>query len=342
MPREVASGIFGAIGNTPLVRLEHYFVPAGRIRLFAKLEGLNPGGSAKDRPAAAMLSGALQRGEIGADTVIVESSSGNMGIGIAQVCALYGLRFICVVDPKTTAQNLRMLEVYGAEIDLVSEPDPETGEFLQARLCRVRQLLREIPEAFWPNQYASRENAKAHYQTTMQEIVTAMAGEVDYLFCATSTCGTVTGCAEYVRDQGLSTKVVAVDAVGSLIFNDVKGPRLIPGLGAGLRPDLCRPDLIERIVFVTDSDCVVGCRRLVRREGLLAGGSSGGVLVAVERLQAKIPAGSNCVVILPDRGDRYLDTIYSDQWVRNHFGKAFLAEIEFCRFAQVAIGSGET
>jgi cysteine synthase A len=308
-------GILSAIGSTPLVRLER-IVPGAAFALFAKIEALNPGGSAKDRPAFHMIKHALESGLIGRGSVIVESSSGNMGIGLAQACAVFGLRFICVVDPKAAPQNVRMLEIYGAEIERVTAPDPASGEFLQARIQRVQRLLREIPGSFWPNQYANEMNSMAHYECTMHEIATALKGQVDYLFCATSTCGTITGCAEYIRDHGMKTRIVAVDALGSLIFGERKGPRMIPGIGAGLRPSLCRPELVDRCVHVTDIDCVVGCRRLVRREGFLAGGSSGGVITAIEKLKHEIPPHSICVAILPDRGERYLDTVYSDQWVR--------------------------
>lgn len=309
-------GILSTIGNTPLVRLTRV-IPDAPFSLYAKLEALNPGGSAKDRPAFNMLKAAWESGVIGPGSVVVESSSGNMGIGLAQACALYGLRFLCVVDPKAAAQNVRMLEIYGAEIVRVTEPDPASGEFLQARLQRVQRLLREIPGSFWPNQYANGMNSMSHYEGTMHEIAAALKGEVDYLFCATSTCGTITGCAEYVRDHGMSTRVIAVDALGSLIFGERKGPRMIPGIGAGLRPQLCRPELVDRCVYVTDMDCVVGCRRLVRREGFLAGGSSGAVISAVEKLRHEIPPDAVCVAILPDRGERYLDTVYSDDWVRD-------------------------
>lgn len=308
-------GILSAIGSTPLVRLER-IIPGAAFTLFAKIEALNPGGSAKDRPAFHMIKHALESGLIRRGSVIVESSSGNMGIGLAQACAVFGLRFICVVDPKATPQNVRMLEIYGAEIERVTDPDPASGEFLQARIQRVQRLLREIPGSFWPNQYANEMNSMAHYECTMHEIATTLKGQVDYLFCATSTCGTITGCAEYIRDHGMKTRIVVVDALGSLIFGERKGPRMIPGIGAGLRPGLCRPELIDRCVYVTDIDCVVGCRRLVRREGFLAGGSSGGVITAIEKLKHEIPPHSICAAILPDRGERYLDTVYSDQWVR--------------------------
>ncbi len=313
-------GILSTIGNTPLVLLSR-LLPSAGFRLFAKLEALNPGGSIKDRPALAILEAALRSGEIRPETVVVESSSGNMGIGLAQACRYHGLRFICVVDPRTSEQNLRVLRAYGAEIDRVREPDPVSGEFLQARLNRVQELLGEIGDVFWPNQYANRHNPGAHYQTTMHEVATELAGQVDVLFVATSTCGTIRGCAEYIRDHGLPTRLVAVDALGSQIFSTQQAKRMIPGLGAGLRPPLCDVSLINDVVLVTDFDCVAGCRRLVAREAILAGGSSGAVIAAVERLQDQIPPGANCVAILPDRGERYLETIYDDAWVRQHFGE---------------------
>jgi 2,3-diaminopropionate biosynthesis protein SbnA len=316
---QLHDGILSTIGDTPLVLLTR-LLPSAGFQLYAKLESFNPGGSIKDRPALAILDRALRSGEIGPGTVVVESSSGNMGIGLAQACRYHGLRFICVVDLKTSAQNLRVLRAYGAEIDMVTEPDPASGELLQARLHRVQALIQEIPEAFWPNQYANLDNPGAHYRTTMQEVATALAGKVDVLFVATSTCGTIRGCAEYIRDHGLATRVVAVDALGSLIFSNQRAKRMIPGLGAGMQPPLLERSLVDEVALVTDLDCVVGCRRLVTRESILAGGSSGGVVAALERLQESIPEGANCVLILPDRGERYLETIYDDGWVREHVG----------------------
>jgi 2,3-diaminopropionate biosynthesis protein SbnA len=312
-------GILSTIGNTPLIRLTKV-LPGVKFRLFAKLEALNPGGSVKDRPALAILMEALSSGQIDHGTVIIESSSGNMGIGLAQVCRFYGLRFVCVVDPKAAAQNLAVLRAYGAEIDQITEPDPATGEFLPARLQRVQELREKIENSFWPNQYANLHNPGSHYQTTMREIDSALGGKIDYLFVATSTCGTIRGCAEYIRDHGLKTRVIAVDALGSLIFSDVKAKRMIPGLGAGLRPPLCDPTLIDGCVHVSDLDCVTGCRWLIAREAILAGGSSGAVIAAVDRVKDDIPAGASCAAILPDRGERYLDTVFDNGWVREHFG----------------------
>ncbi len=315
----VKEGILSTIGNTPLVRLTRVF-PGLPFTLFAKLEGLNPGGSAKDRPALHILQEAIRTRAIDGGTVVIESSSGNLGIGLAQACRYLGLRFICVVDPKTTSQNIRILQAYGAEIDMVSEPDPVTGEFLQARINRVHSLLRAIDDSFWPNQYANLSNAGSHYQTTMREIAAELDGEIDYLFVATSTCGTLRGCAEYIRDLNLGTKIFAVDAYGSVIFGGKPAKRLIPGHGASRRPELFRDGLADECVRVTDLDCVVGCRLLVRSEAILAGGSSGGVLMALDHVRDRIPRGATCVLIFHDRGERYLDTVYSDEWVEEHFG----------------------
>lgn len=314
----VIEGVLSAIGNTPMVKLRRIFKDLP-FQLFAKLEALNPGGSMKDRPAIGIINHAVRTGRIRSGTVVIESSSGNMGIGLAQVCAYFGLRFICVVDPKTTKQNIRLLEIYGADVDIVLEPDPATGEFLQARINRVQHLLQSHEDSFWPNQYANEYNALAHNQT-MKEIATALRGRVDYLFCAASTCGTLRGCAEYVRKHDLGTFIFAVDAVGSVIFGGEKSKRLIPGHGAAIRPTLYQPGLADEVIHVTDLECVTGCRRLARQEAIVAGGSSGAIIMAVEQARRRIASGANCVVILPDRGERYLDTIYSDEWVSEHFG----------------------
>lgn len=330
-PGQPDDGIVATIGNTPLVRLRRALdgVP---FRLFAKLEALNPGGSIKDRPAHLIISEALERGEIGTGTTVVEASSGNMGIGLAQVCAYYGLRFVCVVDTRTTTLNVQILRAYGATVDLVTEPDPVSGDLLQAKLNRVRHLVETVPNSFWPNQYANRGNSRSHHRT-MREIVQQAGGRVDYLFCATSTCGTLRGSFEYVREHGLSTRIVAVDAVGSVIFGGRSCKRLLPGHGTARVPELFDPDLADRFVQVTDLDCVAGCRRLVREEGILAGASSGGILMAVEALRDEIEPDATCVMVLPDRGERYLDTVFSDHWVREHFGEAQVDALSTAGFA---------
>jgi 2,3-diaminopropionate biosynthesis protein SbnA len=317
---KLAGGILGAIGGTPLVQLEKIF-ESSHFNCFAKLEGLNPGGSSKDRPSVAIVEKALQTGEINSDTLIIESSSGNTGIGLAQVCAYHGLRFCCLIDPKVTQQNVDILTAYGAEIEMIEHPDPETGEILPAKLKRIDEILETVENSFWANQYASQENSGAHYRSTVKEILRDLDGRMlDYLFIATATCGTIRGCLDYLMDHGYPTKVIAVDALGSQIFSNFKHDRLIPGLGSAICPKLTPTDGVHKLLHVTDIDCVVGCRRLARTEAILAGGSSGGVISALERMSNEIPEGSTVVALLPDRGERYLDTIYSDEWVRENLG----------------------
>jgi N-(2-amino-2-carboxyethyl)-L-glutamate synthase len=320
---DLCSGILTAIGNTPLIPMRRLF-PDARFSLYGKLEMVNPGGSIKDRTALTMLLDAYSKGRIGKGTTIVESSSGNLGIGLAQVCQYLGLRFICVVDTRITPTNMAILRTYGAEVDIVEHPDPVSGDLLTARIARVRQLCETVEGAFWVNQYANPANAKAHHQT-MAEIDRALKGRLDYLFVSTSTCGTLRGCSEYVRNNQLRTKVIAVDAVGSVIFGQKPKKRLIPGHGASRMPELYEPGLEHQHVHVTDQDCVEGCRTLLRSEAVFAGGSSGGVVMAISKMRSEIPAGSTVVAILCDRGERYLDTIYSEAWIQEHFAPECMA-----------------
>jgi len=311
-------GILSTIGNTPLVELKRLFRDRD-FRFFAKLEQFNPGGSTKDRPAYKIIEHALKNNLIGPNSVVIESSSGNMGIGLAQVCAYHKLRFICVVDPKTTKQNINLLRAYNAEVEIVDVPDTAGGEFLPARIQRVKELISLYEDSFWPNQYASEHNSSAHNQT-MHEIVTALNGKLDYLFCATSTCGTLRGCAEYKLQHRLSAKIIAVDAIGSVIFGGKTSKRLVPGHGAAIVPPLFNATLADECVHVSDLECVVGCHRLVQEEAFLAGGSSGAIVSAIDRFLSAVRPGSTCVAIFPDRGERYLDTIYSHEWIVKHFG----------------------
>lgn len=315
---EKIGSILDAIGNTPLVGLRRFF-PENRFNLFAKLEGLNPGGSIKDRAALRMLQGAWDEGRIDRGTTIIESSSGNMAIGLAQACLLFGIKFICVIDKLATRQNLEILRTYGAKLEIVDEPDAETGEFVVARLNRVRALLSAHENSHWLDQYSNEYNYLAHYET-MGEIAMALNGRVDHLVCATSTCGTLKGCSEYIADHGLRTRVIAVDAIGSAISGGPQAKRLIPGHGSGKQPAHFVPGMADSWIQVSDADCVLGCRRLVAREALLGGGSSGGIMSAIMRVSESVGDGESCIAILPDRGERYLETIYSDEWVRVNLG----------------------
>lgn len=315
----MGKNLFSIIGNTPLVQLSKLFANDRGIKVHAKLELLNPGGSAKDRSAARIITEAWNEGAIGPGSVIIESSSGNMAISLAAICSYLGLRFISVVDPKATKQNIRIMRSYGADIELVEEADPETGEFLPARLNRVRELTARTPNSFWPNQYENKNNYLSHYEGTMHEIIEEL-GHVDYVVGGVSTCGTMLGCAQYIRAHKLSTKVVAVDAEGSVIFGGTNGNRRFPGLGTGIIPPFGQTRFMDYAIKVADLDMVAGCRMLVKQESILAGPSSGAVIYALKSTLHELPDGSVCAVILHDRGERYMDTVYCDEWVAQQFG----------------------
>lgn len=312
------AGILSTTGNTPLVELNKLF-PSSPSRIFAKLEMFNPGGSTKDRTAILILSSALEKGEIDPNSTIIESSSGNMAIGLAQVCRYLNLKLIVVTDPNINRHTVDLIRAYGAQIERVTEAD-SGGNYLKNRLERVNYLRDTIPNSYWPNQYKNDLNPEAHYQT-MKEIVDHCPAAPDYILAATSTCGTIMGCARYVRQHNLKTKVVAVDAMGSEIFGSTSGQRLIPGHGAGRKSDLLDESFIDHVFHMTDKECVIGCRRLLQRESILAGGSAGAVIMAAKKMQSLIPENSSCVLIFADSGERYLDTIYNDSWVECRFGK---------------------
>lgn len=310
----IHDSIVDCIGRTPLVSLLRLF-PYQGLDVIAKLEFLNPAGSIKDRPAQYIIEQGLRDGSIHAGTHLIESSSGNLGIALAMVARVYSLPFTCVVDPKISPTNLKILEHLGATINMVYEPD-EQGGYLQTRIWRVHKLLRTIPHSTWINQYANQLNWQAHYYGTGSEIIADLEGEsIDYLVAAVSTTGTILGVSRRLRQAFPSLRVVAIDAVGSVIFGAAPGPREIPGIGASRAPELLRTDEIDEVVYVSDREAVEGCRQLLAREGIFAGGSSGSVVAGIQRLLPTLPPSCRIVTIFPDRGDRYLDMVYDDEWV---------------------------
>ena len=315
----VVAGISGAVGGTPLVRLENLFPDSG-IEILAKLESVNPGGSTKDRPALAMVRDAIATGRLAAGGTVVESSSGNLGVALARVCSTYSVRFICVVDSRTNATTVATIRALGGEIDMVSEPDPATGDLLTARFRRVEALLEEIPGAVNLFQYGNPANPGAHAAGTMREIAEATDHRVDVLMAAVSTTGTIAGCTAYIHEHKMATRTIAVDAVGSVLFGGTAAPRPLPGLGAGVVTDISRTVDPDRVVRVDGLDCVVGARLLARREGILAGASTGGIVHALGTLIPELSPGTQVVFIVHDGGVPYLGTVYDDAWVQQTLG----------------------
>ncbi|GAA1937711.1 hypothetical protein GCM10009689_17910 [Brevibacterium antiquum] len=229
---------------------------------------------------------------------------------------LNDLTFTAVVDPKTTSTNLRLLKTVGADIEMVSEQD-EHGGYLGTRVRRAQELAAGDPDSVWVNQYANELNWRAYHETAGQEILEAIDEPVDFLVAAVSTTGSILGLARRLRDKFPKMQVVAVDAVGSVIFGAPPASREIPGYGASRVPELFSPSEIDDVIHVDDASAAQGCRHLVATEGVLGGGSSGAVVAALQELLPKTPVGSRILTVLPDRGERYLDMVYDDEWVAN-------------------------
>lgn len=308
------SSVAACVGRTPLVALGRQFPPPGPA-VVAKLELMNPSGSMKDRSAAYIIERGLADGTITPASHLIESSSGNFGIALATAARVYDLEFTCVVDPKTTPANLRILQSLGARVEVITERD-EHGCYLDARLRRVVELCRSEPGAVWINQYANERNWQAHYHSTAAEILADLDRPLDCLVVPVSTTGTILGLARRLRGAFPRLHVVAVDAVGSVIFGGPPGPRYVPGLGAGRVPELLVPAEIDEIVSISDAEAVAGCRALATNEGILAGGSSGAAVAAIERLRPAMPDDWQVLTVLADRGDRYLDQVYDDEWAK--------------------------
>lgn len=309
----VRESVFDCVGNTPVVALRRLFPQAG-VEVLAKLELMNPGGSMKDRSARYIVEAGLEDGSLPRGGTIVESSSGNFGIALATAARVHGLRFVCVIDPKTTTANVAILRQLGARVEIVSEPD-EAGGYLHTRIRRVGELLAEIPGAVWINQYATHRNWQAHYHGAGAELAEQLVDPPGYLFAAVSTTGSILGLARRLRERFGELRVVAVDAIGSVIFGGDAGPRDIPGIGSSRVPELCRPEEIDDVVYVDDVDAAHGCRDLLGTEGIFAGGSSGAVVAALHRTLPSLPRPCRVLAIFPDRGDRYLDLVYDDDWL---------------------------
>lgn len=305
--------IADTIGNTPLVRLDR-LAKGWDFTLWAKLEYFNPGGSAKDRTAHSMVSaGNLKPGD-----TVVESSSGNLGIALAREAVLGDWTFHCVVDPRANRATISHMQVLGATVHEITEPDPETGDWLVARRTRVAELLEEMDGAICLDQYSNTEAFRAHQEGTMMEIVRQLGRAPDHMLVAVSTTGTVGGCLRHIDMNNLHTQVTAVDAAGSVLFGGQPGPRHLPGFGAGMVPELSKKLTPHRVMRINDRDSVTGARKLVRLEAILPGASGGAVIAAVEKLRPDIEPGTDVVIVLHDSGTRYMDTIYNDDWVEEN------------------------
>ncbi|MFE5511739.1 2,3-diaminopropionate biosynthesis protein SbnA [Streptomyces sp. NPDC056529] len=296
-----------------------------RFRTTLKLEALNAAGSIKLKTAREMLAAAEDQGLLRPGSALIESTSGNLGIALAMICAAEGYRLTLVTDPNTPAQSVRHMRALGAEVVVVRGRDANGG-YLQTRISLIEDRLRITPGLVWLNQYRNPANARAHSRHTMAEILAGF-GVPDWLFVGVGSSGTFMGCLQAIREQRLATRLVAVDAVGSVTFGSAPATRRLPGLGASRRPELFVDDGSFTKVRVGERQTVRTCRQVARRYGLLPGASTGTVLSAVTALDEDIPTGSRVLVISPDLGERYLSTLYDDDWVARTLGDDALADL---------------
>ena len=306
-----------ATKSTPLINLREPYLPT--INLYAKLEGFNPTGSVKDRAAYYILDKALRTREINKNTLILESSSGNFGIALAARCAQLGLKFYCVIDENISPTNETIIRSLGAQVHKISEPD-EKGGYLLNRIEKTKELLASHKNAYWVNQYANPYNAEAYYETLGKEIYEEVKN-IGYLFIGVSSGGTISGVSRKIRELSPETRIIAVDAEGSVIFGGQSKKRFIPGIGSSMVPEILKSALIDEVIHVPEKMTVEACHDFLKRNNIRIGGSSGTVMAAI-RLYFKdkcVPEGTNIVTIFPDRGERYVDTIYNKDWCLEKF-----------------------
>lgn len=294
------------IGGTPVLELCNTEKKLGLgAKILAKLEFFNPGGSVKDRVALSMIEDAERSGKLGKDSVIIEPTSGNTGIGLAAVCAARGYRAIIVMPDTMSKERRLLMSAYGAELILT---DGKLG--MQGAIDKAEELSKEIPSSIIAGQFVNPANPKAHINTTGPEIFEQTDGEVDIFVACAGTGGTVTGTGEYLKSQKPGVKIVAVEPAGSPVLSGGKaGTHKIQGIGAGFVPEVLNTEIYDEVIAVTDDEAYQHAASLAKTEGVLVGISSGAALCAAIKLaQRPENAGKNIVVLLPDTGERYLSS----------------------------------
>lgn len=294
------------IGNTPLLELTHIEKALGlKAKLVAKLEYFNPAGSVKDRIAKEMLDEAEASGKLKPDSVIIEPTSGNTGIGLASVAAARGYRIIIVMPDTMSVERRQLMKAYGAELVLT-----EGSKGMKGAIAKAEELAAEIPNGFIPGQFVNPANPEAHRKSTGPEIYKDTDGKVDIFVAGVGTGGTITGVGEYLKSKNPAIKIVAVEpATSAVLSTGVAGPHKIQGIGAGFVPDILNTAIYDEIIPVSNEDAFAAGKLIGKSEGVLVGISSGAVAFAAIEL-AKRPenAGKTIVALLPDTGDRYLST----------------------------------
>ena len=305
--------IFDNIGNTPT-----YKIKDDKNDIYLKYEGTNSFGSSKDRSAIYVLNKLYNEGKINKDTTIIESSSGNMGIALAAACKHFGNKFICVIDPHISPVNEFIINSMGAQTIKVTEVD-SNNSYLKTRLRVVNELLSKTPNSYWFNQYGNPLVCEA-YEEIGREIVRDVK-DVDYVFVAVSSAGTIGGVSKAIKDFNPNIKVIAVDVFGSKVFDkDTTQKRFLSGIGSSIQSENLSRIHNDDVILVDEKDGVKKCYELLRNHLIFAGGSSGCVYAAIEQyVEQHNIRNAKIVGLLNDRGDRYFKTVYSKEWVKEKF-----------------------
>lgn len=285
--------------------------------VFLKLEGFNVTGSIKVKTAIGLIEDLERRGlATPHETVIIESSSGNLGIALSMVCAIKGYKFICVTDANATRANIRGMQLYGADVIVIEDRDC-SGGYLENRFRTIDRLLKKHPNSIWLNQYDNAANKDVHAAQTANEIAREFKN-IDWIFVGAGTTGTLGGVSERLCEVFPTIKIVAVEPLGSVTFGGKSGKRNIPGIGASVRPkiaDLANPD---RVIAIEEARTVEACLSFVQNYHLMVGGSTGTVLAAIKQLAPEFLPGETIVAISADLGEKYMDSIYDPDWVKQH------------------------
>ncbi|KNY26424.1 PLP-dependent cysteine synthase family protein [Pseudobacteroides cellulosolvens] len=315
----VYNDILETIGNTPIVKVNKLPEEGKRKNIFVKLECFNPGRSVKDRIALNIIDQAEKENLLSNRSVIVESSSGNTGIGLSMVSRVRDYPNVIVIDQNCPAEKIKILKALGATIVMLTTDKKDSEDLTERRIEFVNEVKKTMENIFIPNQYENRNAPIAHYLNTGEEIVRFMEEtgiRFDAIFLSVGTGGTITGVSKKIKEYDSSIKIIGVEPEGSTLFGGEKGSYLQQGPGNYFKPKNLVYDHIDQGIKVSDQDAFNMCRKFALKEGVLVGGSSGGVLYTAVEMSRQFEG--NILCILPDGGEKYLDSIYSDEWLRNN------------------------
>ncbi|HTX19233.1 MAG TPA: cystathionine beta-synthase [Bacteroidota bacterium] len=315
--------ILDAIGHTPLVRL-HKIVKGYKAQIFAKVESFNPGGSVKDRIGVEIIEEAERSGKLKPGGTIVESTSGNTGMGLAIAAAIKGYKTVFTMPDKMSGEKIQLLRAFGAEVIVTPTAVPHDSPESYTEVAK--RIVRETPNSILADQYYNPKNDEAHYRTTGPEIWEQTGGQVDYFVCAIGTGGTISGAGKYLKEKNPSIKVIGIDPKGSILrdyfytkkFSPIFKTYKVEGIGQDFIPGTLHFQYVDEVIEVTDKESFLAARKLTREEGIFSGGSSGTAMAGALKLAETLTEKDVVVVLLPDGGSKYLSKIYNDDWMKEN------------------------